>query len=197
MRNLVFTILASLACSSSMAFHEDLPRARPNWYKPDFFPVQFAGDIGFLSTGIGYHSKKGNYQLAIMYGYSPKSITLSTIHKIAAKNVFHLYRFNIHKRKTLYPYLGLAALVETGSVSFLRLPDQYPPKYYIPKGLHASGFGGIKINHPVSSKSISALEFYSEAGATEFLFWYAFSSKQVKLSEVLSVAFGVNVFLRK
>src|SRR5687767_11338496 len=80
--------------------------ARP-WYVPDYFPLQYAGNIGLISAGAGYVFPKDRYQLSLIYGYVPKSVAGVTIHTLTARNIFHLYRIHFGKRQTLLPYASL------------------------------------------------------------------------------------------
>src|SRR5687768_16913956 len=70
----------------------DSTRSR-RWYLPHYVPLQFAGNIGFVSIGAGYISSHRNYRLELLYGYVPKTVAGAYIHHITAKNIFTVGRY--------------------------------------------------------------------------------------------------------
>jgi hypothetical protein len=168
------------------------------WFAPHYFPVQYAGNIGFLSAGIGYGARKDNYQLSLVYGYAPPSVAGVRIHTLTAKNIFHLYRFYLSEKRTLIPYAGLGLSFELGGRSFFRLPKNMPHGYYdFPKSVHLVASGGIKLRYMTNnSKAFRGVEFFTEACTIDAYVWYKFLSEEVKMRHILSLAVGVH-FLRK
>lgn len=168
------------------------------WYLPHYLPVQFAGNIGFLSTGVGYTSNNENYQLSLLYGYAPRAMAGVEIHTIAAKNIFPLSRHAMKNSQTLIPYVGLGLTVEIGGNSFFRQPDHYPEGYYdFPKNLHVIAYGGVKLQRllPDDFRMFRGVEFFAEAGTVDIYLWYKAMSNQIKFHQVFSLALGVNLLL--
>ena len=191
---LILVTLPAIAANASLS---DSARARP-WYLPHYVPIQFAGNIGFLSTGVGYTSNHGNYQLSLLYGYAPRVIAGAEIHTIAAKNIFPLSRHAMRNNQTLIPYVGLGLMVEVGGNSFFRQPDHYPEGYYdFPKNLHVTGYGGAKLQRhfPDEFRMFRGVEFFAEAGTVDIYLWYKAMSNQIKFHQVFSLALGVNLLL--
>jgi len=164
---------------------------------PHYIPLQFAGNIGFLATGVGYTSNKENYELSILYGYVPVSIGDQEIHMITARNIFPVGRYSLRTHQLLVPYLGLGLMVEVGGHAFFTLPAHYPEGYYdFPKNLHVTAFAGAKVHHLFQNGSfLRGLEFYAEAGTIDVYIWYRSISDEIKLSQMFSVALGVNFLL--
>ena len=102
---------------------------RHQWYVPHYVPVQFAGNIGLFSLGVGYSSNHDNYHINFLYGYVPSSVAGTEIHTITAKNIFPLTRYGMKSDQTLIPYLGIGLTVEVGGNAFLRMPSHYPEGY--------------------------------------------------------------------
>ena len=181
----------------AVADFSDSTRNR-RWYVPHYIPLQFAGNIGFLSTGLGYKSNKENYELNILYGYVPASVGDQNIHMITARNIFPLIRIPSRNNQTIVPYLGLGLTVEVGGHAFFTLPSHYPEGYYdFPKNLHVTGFGGAKLQYLFEDDTtfIRGLEFFAEAGSIDVYIWYKFISDEIRLNQVFSLAFGVNLLL--
>ena len=123
----------------------DSSRSYSRWL-PDFIPVQFAGNIGFLSTGVGYTTTRQTYQLSVLYGYVPASIGKSNIHSLTVKNFFPLAQYGLKNSQTFIPYLGIGLSVELGGNAFFTMPDHFPESYYdFPKNLHLLAYGGARI----------------------------------------------------
>jgi hypothetical protein len=191
---LILTLSTSGAATAS---ERDTTKVN-RWYKPAFVPVQFAGNIGFLSTGIGFTSHTKRYELALMYGYVPASLALTRIHTISAKNVFPFQRYEMKINQALIPYAGLAISVEVGGNAFLTLPEQYPKSYYdFPKSIHATAFGGIKLQQLFErhTRTLRGIELFAEVGTVDVYVWYKAMSEDIKLTQMFSLALGVNLML--
>lgn len=60
---------------------------------PDHIKLQYAGNIGILSTGIGYSFFDNKIQSDLFYGYIPEFIGGANIHTISNKNTLRLIQF--------------------------------------------------------------------------------------------------------
>jgi hypothetical protein len=190
-------IFVTLPIAAATAGPGDSTRIK-RWYVPHYLPVQFAGNIGFLSTGVGYTSNNGNYQLSLLYGYAPRAIAGAEIHTIAAKNVFPLSHYAMKNNQTLIPYIGLGLIAEVGGNSFFRQPDHYPEGYYdFPKNLHVIAYGGAKVQRLFRDERgiFHGVEFFAEVGTVDIYLWYKAMSNQIKFHQVFSLALGVNLLL--
>jgi hypothetical protein len=168
------------------------------WYLPHHIPIQFAGNIGFFATGVGYATTVENYQFSLLYGYVPASVAGTPVHMITAKNVFPLSRYLWRNNNTLVPYLGLGLSLEVGGISFFKLPSHYPESYYdFPKNLHVTAFGGVKLRHLFQNDEffLRGIEFYGEAGTVDVYLWYKVISERIRFNKMFSLALGVNLLL--
>lgn len=183
--------------TSARAGLPDSTRTIP-WYVPHFIPLQFAGNIGLLSTGMGYTSNKQNYELAILYGYVPASVALKNVHTITAKNVFPITRYGLKSNQMLVPYVGLGLSLEIGGNAFLKLPDHYPEKYYrFPKAVHVIGFAGVKLQHTFQAPVLffRGVDAYAETGTVDVYVWYKAISEHIKFHQIFSLALGINFLI--
>ncbi len=162
---------------------------------PHFASLQFAGNIGFLSAGLGVISKNDKYHLGFLYGYSPASISGVRIQTLTAKHTFHLWRFTPRQDIILLPYAGLGVSFDLDSRAFFTLPDNMPSGYYnFPKSVHAIAFAGVKYRRLLPSRKIlSSVEFFIEATTVDAYVWYKYKSKEVKMNDILSLALGLNL----
>lgn len=192
-------LLLAMGLHSACAVTPDSTRSR-RWYLPDYVPLQFAGNTGLVSAGLGYTASNGWYELNLLYGYAPKSVAGTYVHTITAKNNFTFGRFALQNNESLIPYIGLGISVDVGGNAFFKMPSHYPESYYdFPKNLHAIGFAGLKLQHLSANDNslFRGIELYAEAGTIDVYVWYKINSDQIKLREIFSLALGVNFLLDK
>lgn len=189
---LLFMPLAGLAVDPGDSVHSR------RWYLPHYVPLQFAGNIGFLSTGIGYTTNSNNYEFGLLYGYVPASVGGNYIHKITAKNIFPVLRYSLPENQMLIPYVGFGISVEVGGNAFFTNPSYFPDGYYdFPKNLRLTAFGGAKLRRLFNDDFtfLRGMELYAEAGTVDVYVWYGFLSEHIKLRQMFSLALGINLLL--
>jgi hypothetical protein len=164
-------------------------------FRPHYIALQYAGNIGFASAGVGYASRKDTYQVSLIYGYAPPSIAGVQIHTITAKNIFPLYRFYINRKQTVIPYGAIGVSLEVGGKSFFKQPSNMPRSYYdFPKSLHVIPALGVKLRHMTSHpKHFRGYEFFVETTTVDVYVWYKFTSDEVTMAQILSLAAGVHL----
>lgn len=191
--------LLSWCGADSFAQLNDSIRSR-RWYAPDFVPLQFAGNIGLLSAGLGYSTRLRNYHVSLLYGYVPRSLARTYIHTIALKNNFPITRYALKNEQILIPYVGLGASIEIGGNGFFRQPADFPEGYYdFPKNLHALVYGGAKIQHLFANptRNLRGVEFFVEAGTIDLYIWYKAMSNEIRFNEIFTLALGANILLSR
>lgn len=92
---------------------------------------QFAGYQGLFSVGGGPVLAKGLWRPALMYGFAPADPYRSAVHQIIVRNDFVFMRGEQRARLHISPTASLNLLMETGTHSFLSLPDRFPRGYYM------------------------------------------------------------------
>ncbi len=192
-----FTLIISLFFLSTVFAQQDSISIKNRaWYIPDYVKVQFAGNIGFFSVGIGYKTFHNHVHSELLYGYVPASISKAKqIHIITIKNTLPLHTKKL-KRVTLSPVTGLALSFETGNNSFLLLPNKYPKGYYYTNAFHFTFFVGPSIHRNFNNLNIiKGASLYFELGTVDTYLWYAITSKEVELYNIFSSAIGLNLFL--
>lgn len=172
----------------------------PRWYVPHYVPIQYAGNTGFLSTGAGFASRKQNYYLDLLYGYVPRSIGGVAIHTVSVKNYFPFGHFEVGSDRSLVPYAGLGLSVEVSGHAFFTQPSHFPDGYYqFPKNLHLLAYGGVRMQHLFTDDErwLRGVDLYAEAGTVDVYLWYKTMSRQIKMTNILSLALGVNLRLHR
>lgn len=170
------------------------------WYVPDFAHLQYAGNIGFISGGIGFSSRLRNYQLGLLYGYVPKAIAGVRIHTVTARNTFPILRYPLKNNQTLIPYVGLGLSFEIGGNAFFRMPSHFPESYYdYPKNMRVLAYGGARVQQLFEDDwhGVRGLEFFAEAGTIDLYVWYKAMSHEIKMGQIFSLAVGANILLSR
>ena len=196
MKNLRYSILilSYLLFFKNSAYSNDTTDFKNKWFIPDFATMQFAGNIGFLSAGLGYELFNNLLYSDIIYGYVPYSLAGTEIHIISQKNTFLLLNKKI-KTYTISPLLGFATSFETGKNSSLILPAKYPKGEYATNAIHFTIFIGGRVHIDFNKQQIiNGCDFYTELGTVDTFLWYKLSESEVKINDIFSVAVGVRLY---
>ncbi|MCK5884155.1 MAG: hypothetical protein KAG61_10715 [Bacteriovoracaceae bacterium] len=154
----------------------------------DYAKGQFAGEIGFLSVGVG---KKFSdwYQLTGMYGYVPPAIDVDDIHTIAFKNDFTFYR----PHQDISIYFDATILIVLGEKYWPALYNKnMTPFYYYNSGVEGILSFGTSYELP---KKWGAEHFsiYTEYGVlAQWLYFYVDNYGVVPFFDITTLTFGVN-----
>jgi hypothetical protein len=167
-----------------------------SWYIPDYTKIQFAGNIGFVSIGVGYKVINKTLFTELLYGYAPNSYPGSkSVHLITLKNTFTILNKEVGKGYTFSPIAGLTTSIETGNNSFLKVPAIYPDDYYITNAVHFSFFIGALLHKSLSTKKrIKGIDFYLEVGTVDIYLWSALTNREVNFGDVFSSSSGLNFY---
>lgn len=170
-------------------------KERNKWYKPDYFKVQYAGNIGFMSLGLGYTWWKNNAQTDFIYGFVPYDEGEAVIHTFSWKNTFSLYNFNLFGKYNLSPTLGFSLSIEPGENSYLDVPSKYPEGYYSSNSFYACLNAGLRSNFKFKEeKRFSSIDVYAEINTVADYAFYNLIAKEDHSKYIYSFSLGVNVF---
>ncbi|MET0466788.1 MAG: hypothetical protein ABW007_26745 [Chitinophagaceae bacterium] len=159
---------------------------------PHHAQVQYAGNIGFVSAGIGYATKNEKLQADLYYGYLPKRIGGTTIHSITGKFTASLIDRNYRKADISFLNLGFLVNYAFGDQYFLFSPDNYPYNYY---RFPTAAFVGLVVG---GSYKKGPYNFYYEVVAADRdMISFANNPSSIKFTEIWSFGAGVKMKLRK
>lgn len=161
---------------------------------PDHAKIQFAGNIGFLSAGIGYDTFGGKLNSDLLIGYLPEYIGQTTVLTISQKNTFNFRNFSFQPINRLNVIAGFSVNVESGRNSFLKLPEYYPDGYYSTNSVTIGVFTGLKYKGKYNSDSrIKNIEYYAEIGTLATYLYYTFYNEDYFNTDIYSLALGINL----
>jgi hypothetical protein len=107
------------------------PPAARAWYLPDQAKLQFAGDIGFLSPGVGYAWAERRLEGDLFFGWVPRAVGGEDIVSFTGKLTWLPWELPLGRRWLVRPFSAAVQLTYTlGHEYFLVLPERYGPNYY-------------------------------------------------------------------
>ena len=176
---------------------DSISDSRP-WYIIDHAKVQFAGEIGFISLGLGYSIfKKKNGELDLFLGYLPESIGGDNIVTIAGKFHYFPWKKDVFKNKYKLEPLTLGVNVYHAFTKILNAQknqDLYPAGYYWwTIGTRFGPFFGSRITKEFNQKSfIRSLTFYYEIGTNDlYIYSWGVNRNSVPLHKVWNTSLGL------
>jgi hypothetical protein len=168
------------------------------WLIPDLAKIQFAGNIGFLSGGIGYIYADEKANLDLIYGYVPKTYG-GPLHTITVKNTWIPFKSLKAGEKISVDLLtaGIPLSYTLGKQFFLVTPrDQYPARYYdYSSALRIGIFAGGRVRYHFAGEScFKEAGLFYELGTYDLLLHnYIFNYGTIRFADLFNLAVGVHV----
>ncbi len=184
-----YLFLAGLVCFGRPALTQI---NKGNSLLPHHAQLQFAGNIGFVSAGIGYATKNEKLQADLYYGYLPKSIGGTTIHSITGKFTAGLIDRRYRKADVSFLNLGFLVNYAFGDQYFLFSPANYPYNYY---RFPTAAFAGLVAGGAYRKGNYKF--YYEVVGADRDMISFVNNPSSIKFTEIWSFGAGVKVKLRK
>jgi hypothetical protein len=165
---------------------------------PFHIQLQYAGNMGLGSVGIGKSFFNNNLSLSAIYGYLPKKVNTVTVHTLALKTCVYLVRFSPVANFNIGLYTGLNAMYGITENTFVKLPSHYPKAYYPPTALHASFLLGLNHNLSINKwKWTNLFSVFTEIGTMEYQIYNAFKNENVHFADIVNISAGISIKLAK
>jgi len=164
--------------------------------QPDHMKIQFAGNIGVLSAGIGYSYCSDRMQSDLLYGFVPASIGGKDIHTIANKNTFKLFQKPITNNILFTHYIGFSLNYYVTDNTFLFLPKHYPEGYYATNAIRFAplfSYNLICINENINL--FNNVNIYFEISTLDNYLWYYIKTTAINFIEIWNLAIGTTIQL--
>lgn len=142
-------------------------RAADTWYMPEQLKLQFAGNIGLFSIGVGKIFMKNHLQTDLFYGHVPASIGGRDLNTIALKNS---YTFHIHALRapsSLASFYWGGTLLYTDEVDVKTLDDDFEgvSDDYPVNAIHLMPYIGVSLSQlKLGKEENNRSAIYFEAG---------------------------------
>ena len=124
-------MLSSMPAKTLYAQSPDTLQQHSIGYKllPKKVKLQYAGSIGFLSTGIGYETKNKKWQADLMYGFVPEKYADDPIHSITLKMRFAPIQQNFDQFQVNWLNMGMFFNYSFGENYFVKQANYYEAGY--------------------------------------------------------------------
>jgi hypothetical protein len=163
-----------------------------HWAVPDQAKLQLAGNVGFLSPGVGWSWLGRRLEGDLLFGWVPPSIGGDSILSFTGKLTFAPWRLRAGRGWFLRPLTSAVQLTYTlGDEYFLRLPEHYPHGYYsAATAVRAAVALGTSVGR--RQWGLDEVGVYAEVVALDAMlaFWFA-NPQALGPDDVLSLAVGV------
>jgi hypothetical protein len=189
-----------LACGlAAMALLPEVPRAeeagpdrgpeRP-WYVPHHAKLQFAGNVGFFSPGVGYALARERLELDLFLGWVPEAVGGRDIWSVTGKLTWLPWTRET-RGWSFHPVTAGVQLTNTfGEHFFIREPAGFPRGYHmLPTALRA----GVTLGGTAATpwRGLERVRFYYELVAVDVMlaFWIR-NRSALDADDVVSLALG-------
>jgi hypothetical protein len=159
--------------------------------RPLNIQLQYAGNLGLVSGGIGTTYLKDRLNVYLIYGYLPGSIHGVTVHSFAFKTYYEFAHTHLSNRLYLDYYIGLSVFYAFTKNTYLDYPDYYPDDYYSPNAIHATFYLGPKLNYKIHNSRLKAVSLYTEIGSLDYYLYYSFKTDYVSFWEIWNLSGGL------
>ena len=185
-------------CSFAVADENSNTQA---WYHPSHIKLQYAGNIGYFSLGLGKQYLDNRLALEVFYGYARASKAGTKINTIALKNAYYWpANLSFIGPNNLNIYLGLNLFYaldvrETNAPGCLRDDDGYPCN-----SIHIMPYVGAEfINSSFTTKSnILPDGVYWEIGVLDlFLVDYYHNRSYLSLKDIVNMSVGFKWYVNR
>jgi hypothetical protein len=191
---------AAALVALAAAVEAEAAAGRRPWYAPDQLKLQFAGNVGFLSPGVGYAWSDRRVEADLFFGWVPRAVGGEDIVSFTAKLTWLPWALDVGRRWLVRPFsAGVQTTYTLGDDYFMTLPSRYRPHYYdfpnYPTALRAGvAFGGALGRK--GSGTIREIAVYAELVALDtMLVAWARNREALGLADVFSLALGVRLAL--
>lgn len=99
--------------------------------RPDFLQVQYAGSIGYISLGAGYHIMRKKALVSMQFGHVPNPVG-GPLNILSGRFLWIPKQYSISQRLSFAPFnVGMMISYHMGSDFRTRWPStRYPDNYY-------------------------------------------------------------------
>lgn len=179
-----------------LRFHRFWERLIPNQ-----FSIQYAGSIGLVSYGFGWHyGKKSRLETDILIGHLPRYNSENRKVTLTLKQRYVPWHCTLGSRWTFSPLLaGLFVNSIFGEDFWAKEPSRYPKRYYgFSTKIRLNVFLGQDIRYSIPAskrRHIKSFAFYYELSSCDLEIVSALPNKEIGLLDILSLGLGLKLQL--
>jgi len=175
-----------------------MERRRRRWNKliPNQATLQFAGSIGMLSAGLGWHYGTGDHwETEVLVGFVPRYESETAKATFTAKQRYVPWHLRAGSRWVVEPLTaGVFFNSIFGEDFWANEPSRYPKKYYgFSTKIRAHVFLGQRVKFRIPRarrKYHKSVSLYYELSTCDLYVISALPNKRIKAGDILSLAVG-------
>jgi hypothetical protein len=153
--------------------------------------LQYAGNIGMVSAGIGLIDMNKDFHSYVFYGYLPESINGASVHTFGIKPSFKFASSKISHVADVNYYTGITLFYNNANNTYLSYPDYFQKGYYKQMAIRSSLFLGSRLNLNINNQTFSRVSLFGELGFLGSKLGDAILTKEIYLFEVMDISFGL------
>ncbi len=163
--------------------------------------VQYAGNMGFISLGIGWdYGKHRQWETHWLFGFLPKYNSKRAKVTMTIKENYIPWSFDLGKGFSLEPLsCGLYINTIFGHEFWAKQPVRYPNKYYlVSTKIRPSIFVGERVTRQIPEnkrKIMKSVTFYYEMSTTDTYILMRLRNHSIKFEDFVSLSFGAKLQL--
>lgn len=218
MKRLIFSLLL---CIPLIARAADIPQSGGFWRGliPSHTKLQLAGGVGTLSAGVGWcYGKRDQFETDFLIGHIPKYSSDKSRATFTLKETISPWEIDFSPKGLLSDLsfaplrFGVYANATFGDDFWTFEPGRYPDKYYkFSSGWRFHLFIGEELTlhlnrnksrkysrnlHDREESNVRNLSFYYELHTYDLMGISAFTNKELKFWDVMSLSFGIKYRFR-
>ena len=167
---------------------------------PTQFIMQYAGNMGFMSIGIGWdYGKHKQWETNLMFGYLPKISSHRGKLTMTLKENYLPWSMYLKQGWMLEPLsCGLYLNTVFGSEFWDNQPSRYPDKYYEPLNtkVRIHVFLGQRITKIIPAnkrKFLKSISAFYEVSACDLYLRLLVMEKKVRLQDIMCLSVGIKM----
>ena len=168
--------------------------------QPSQFIMQNAGNMGFLSFGLGWnYGKRNQWETHLLFGWIPKYKGHSVRMTMTLKETFIPWNKRLGEEWRLEPLtVGLYANTVFGKAFWRSQPSRYPDKYYqfLSTRVRLNVFLGQRITVIVPNnkrKFVKSMTAFYELSTCDLYIRCMFQDSSVKLKDIVGLSLGLKM----
>jgi hypothetical protein len=193
------SLLAYLFIALTQSIYGNYRDTIPKHKNPTIVQLQYAGNMGLVSAGIGKSFFNERLSACFIYGYLPKHTNGVTVHTLALKTYYTPIRKSIGKRSSVEGYCGASIIRGIAKNTYVKYPSHYPDDYYQPNAYHIALFTGAKHSKLIkNNKWFDKVAAFIELGTIDYELWDGLKTDYIDFEDIWNVSFGITLnFLSK
>lgn len=180
-------------------YHKRIDRYMRRWASlvPNKYTLQYAGDIGMLSVGVGWgYGKRQQWETHVMMGYLPKNHTPDEYWSFTLKQIYIPWSIRLNRLLSVEPLYCTVFINSILSSDFwTKEPDRYPKGYYgfSSKMRFHVGLGQKVTIHIPTEKRYLADKFsvYYGVSTCDLYVRQKFLNSSIPLKDIICLAVGI------